>query len=669
MRQLKALPLFILFLLISPRAMHATSWQIPTPEELSMKSDPAAPGAVAIILNHNEINNDNLHTTDIYERIKILTEDGKQYGDITIPYPGRVVSIQNFRGRTIHSDGTIAEYAGRGLNQIMVKGKNWNASKKMYAMPDVQVGSIVEVQYSLLYGDMSVMAPRWNVQSELFTRKARYEFVPFNLAGREISIIDKHGQSIYDVAYSALLPPGPRPVQTQEPTTAAEMALNSGKPTRPTWILEMTNISALPKASHLAPVKATQYRVQFYYSSAKTAEEFWKKEGGFWSKDVNSFAKPGTAVTTATKSMASGSDDQKLRAIYAGVMQLQNTNFLQAGDVSAAEDKNIAKNADDVWMRKRGSANQLTSLFVAMARAAGMKAYVMGVTPRDEDFFQKNYFSFDQLSDEIAIVQVDGKDQYFDPGSLYCPYGSLAWKHSSTGGLRQKDSGTELANTPPLGYKDSQSQRTAKLWLAEDGSIRGTVQLVYRGQRALELRQQEADKDLAGASKDFEDKLQGMLPAGSNVRLTNVSSLKDGEQPLVLEYWIHGPYATVQSKHLLAPSQLFVFNQKQNFIAAERKYPVYFHYPFIMSDQVELTLPSTVTVDELPKDQQASDPMVGLYRATAAQNDTKVTFGRMFAMAQIYVDTKDYAPLQKFYGDAHTDDTTPAIFKRSGTSK
>ncbi len=633
-----------------------------------MKGDVAAPGAVAIILDYEESDDDNTNVTDIHERIKILTEDGKKYGDITIPYAGRLASIVGFRGRTIHSDGTVLPYQGKGLNERVTKEKGWSYNKKIYAMPDVQAGSIVEYSYSIVYGDQRVMAAQWYVQSELFTRKAHYRFVPFYMNGRAVSVVNSHGQNVYNVTYSAALPKGVAPVAAQEPVSAAEMELNSGNPTRLTWVLDIANIPALPKASHLPPVKATEYRVLFYYTSYKTADEFWKKEGPFWSKDVNAFAMPGAEVKLAALNLATGTDDQKLHAVYAAVMQLQNTDFLQAGDVSAAEDKTPAKNSDDVWTRKRGSANQLTGLFVAMARAAGMKAYVGEVTPRDQNLFETNYLNMDQLTDEIAIVEVEGKEHFFDPGSLYCPYGVLAWKHSSTGGIRQKQSGTEVIETPPLGYKDSQSQRTASLWLAEDGSMRGTVQLVYRGQAALELRQQEADKDLAGASKDFEDMLQSMLPGGSSVRLTNLSSWKDGEQPLVLEYWIQGPFATAQSKHLLVPSQLFVVNQQQPFLAAERKYPVYFHYPFMLVDQVELTLPDTVTVNELPKHQSASDPTVAIYQSTADQTGKKVTFGRQLALAQIFVDPKNYAPLQNFYNQVHNDDTTPAIFTRAAAT-
>jgi hypothetical protein len=65
-----------------------------------------------------------------------------------------------------------------------------------------------------------------------------------------------------------------------------------------------------------------------------------------------------------------------------------------------------------------------------MARAAGLKAYVGIVTNRDRNLFLKNYLTLPQLDDVTAVVNVNGKDQFFDPGTRFCPYGHLPWEHT-----------------------------------------------------------------------------------------------------------------------------------------------------------------------------------------------------------------------------------------------
>jgi hypothetical protein len=58
----------------------------PTQEELSMKSLPGYPGAPAVVLYKEEITFDDLHSVQRYERIKILTDEGKKYANVELSF-------------------------------------------------------------------------------------------------------------------------------------------------------------------------------------------------------------------------------------------------------------------------------------------------------------------------------------------------------------------------------------------------------------------------------------------------------------------------------------------------------------------------------------------------------------------------------------------------------
>lgn len=75
----------------------------------------------------------------------------------------------------------------------------------------------------------------------------------------------------------------------------------------------------------------------------------------------------------------------------------------------------------------------------------------------------------------IATVDVNGKEQFFDPGSRYCPYGSLAWQSTFVQGVRQSEKGTEFALTPADSFKTVRTQRVGDLSVDEHGSIAGTL--------------------------------------------------------------------------------------------------------------------------------------------------------------------------------------------------
>jgi len=70
-------------------ACAAQKFQQPTKEELQMTSDPKAPGAPAVFLYRQEEADNRTHYVGEYARIKVLTEKGKEWATVEVPYiPG-----------------------------------------------------------------------------------------------------------------------------------------------------------------------------------------------------------------------------------------------------------------------------------------------------------------------------------------------------------------------------------------------------------------------------------------------------------------------------------------------------------------------------------------------------------------------------------------------------
>ena len=87
-----------------------------------MASEPKAPGAHAIYL-YRQVDRDDKKaaaTEYNYLRIKILTEEGRKYADIEIPFD-KGYRVSGIRARTIHPDGTIVNYEGKIYENTIVK--------------------------------------------------------------------------------------------------------------------------------------------------------------------------------------------------------------------------------------------------------------------------------------------------------------------------------------------------------------------------------------------------------------------------------------------------------------------------------------------------------------------------------------------------------------------
>lgn len=654
------LPIVCLATLVS-RA-HA-QWTAPTDEELKMTSQAEAPGAPAVYLFREEITDDKVHMWSKYARIKVLTERGKEYANVELRQYQATdrggYTVSDIQGRTIHPDGTIIPFTGKPFEKLIEKGQNYKEMAKVFTLPDVEVGSIIEYRYKLRYDDDRYIAPEWDIQSELFTRKAHYLWRP---TGEQLISKDERGEQLTNtIAWAPVLPKGAEITQKRLPPSGMDQEGQA--------LIELNihDVLPVPDEEYMPPIRSFTYQVRFYYSPYRTVEEYWKNEGKGWSKSQDKFIGPGSKVGAAVKDLVAGADtqDQKLRKLYAAVMQLDNTVFSR--NRSAAEDKsqglNVAKTTDDIWERKRGSDDQMAQLFVAMARAAGMKAYIMTVTPRDRNLFNPNYLNFSQLEDNIAIVNVDGKDLYFDPGQRYCPYGHLAWKHTLVQGLRQTDGGTAIGGTPSDSYKDTRTQRVADLTIDEHGEATGTVKMTWTGAPALNWRQISLRGDDTSLNRDLRVAVEHLMPKGMDVKVGAIEHLTDYEQPLAVSFEVKGQIASSTGKRLIIQGDLFQVNSTASFPHEKREIPVYFEYPSMVQDAVRISFPPSLSIESQPVAQDLPFGHTAVYSMTTKATPTSLTTYRNLLRGDIIFPASQYPDFRAFYNKLETKDQEPLVLK------
>jgi hypothetical protein len=321
------------------------------------------------------------------------------------------------------------------------------------------------------------------------------------------------------------------------------------------------------------------------------------------------------------------------------------------------------KTVDDVAERKRGDSNELTMLFVSMARAAGLKAYLMAATSRQEEMFNQYLTQWNQMDTSVAIVNVGGKDEFFDPGTRYCSYGQLRWDHTGVGGVRQTDAGTAFATTPEGAYTNSKTVRVAQLTMDENGEVEGTVKVGYTGDPALAWRQRALTQDEDEVKKEIEEGMRDMLPGGLTVTLDKALDLDDPTKQLVTSFQVHGPLATTTSKRLFVPMEIFEAQERPLFAEAKRETPIYFHYGYQDVDQVSLTYPASMEVESAPKLEEVKMRDLALAREGSSVKGNTITMVRTFAMGPIIFKVEEYDELRSFYAKVNHKDQEQAILK------
>ena len=168
-----------LFLLTAGQVLMAVpseAWPAIAPEEMSLKDDPLKPGAPAIIL-HKEIFSNHHNSYHRYHyRIKIFTDEGKNYANIEIPYFADAIRVTDLRARTVRPDGKELPFQGEVFEKPVAKMGKTKFLAKTFTLPSVEVGSIVEYQYTLR-SDI-LLTPPWPIEEELSIRRARFSLKP-----------------------------------------------------------------------------------------------------------------------------------------------------------------------------------------------------------------------------------------------------------------------------------------------------------------------------------------------------------------------------------------------------------------------------------------------------------------------------------------------------------
>jgi len=154
----------------------AADWPPLKPEDLSMTSVPQQSGAGAVVLMREQTDDNMNNLIMVYERIKILTDAGRQYATIELP-SDRAFSISLLSGRTVHADGSVVPFDGKSFDKTTTKPDLTQVGVKAFTLPDAQVGSVIDFRFTLRYLDFRVFPPEWEVQTGLFQRSVHFKFI------------------------------------------------------------------------------------------------------------------------------------------------------------------------------------------------------------------------------------------------------------------------------------------------------------------------------------------------------------------------------------------------------------------------------------------------------------------------------------------------------------
>jgi hypothetical protein len=645
-RRLFVLVLLLFVVAVAQRTQSVSAgdeWQPISQEELKMTSVPEAPGAPAVYL-YRQVDRDDSNRTPHefnYARIKILTEEGRKYADVEIPFFKDEGNIHGIKARTIRPDGSIVNFEGKAFDKTIVKAKGLKYLAKTFTLPDVQAGSIIEYHYTYDLNEGYVYNSHWILSEELFTKRGKFSLRP----NQDFAL---------RWSWPAGLPAGTVPPK------------NEGGYVR----LESQNIPAFQIEDYMPPQNELKFRVDFIYSESgaeKDPDKFWKKEGKKLNDRVEGFTGKRKAMEQAVAETAAPNDtpEAKLQKIYAKVQKFRNTSWETEKTEQEQKREKLKEinNAEDLWKRGYGNGRQINWLFLAMARAAGFDAYSVYISSRSEYFFNPLLMNTNQLNGDVVLVKLNGKEVYCDPATAFAPFGLLSWPETAVKGLRlDKEGGSWVTTTLPPS-SDSRIERKADLKLTETGSLEGKLTVTFSGLEALWRRIEERNEDATNRKKFLEDQVKEYIPVGIELDLTNQPDWGGSTPTLVAEFELKVPgWVSGAGRRALVPVGLFSAPEKHAFEHANRVHAIYFSYPSEKLDDVRIDLPLGWQVNSLPPVQDL-DAKAAVYSLKVENNKGALHLTRRLNMDLLMVEAKLYPTLRNFFQIVRTGDEQQIVLQ------
>ncbi len=579
---------------------------------------------------------------EVFVRIKILKEEGRGYGTVSVP-SSRYYRIKQLEARTVLPGGRVVEMGDDA--KFEKKYSSYSKYKILsFALPAVEPGAIVEWRYSLFF-DSIIRTEPWYFQSELPTLRSEVTFeypliygvatVPFSPLGQKIEQRTERlpkAQRFFFAMENA--PPIP-----DEPARYPFEDLAS-------WVL------CIPQSEFYS---GTKYDL---LNSWERAIEILDGDGNRDRGYLKARRKAGNGRAKA-KALISGlkNPEKRAQAIYYFVRdQIRNDPWLT---VSVHD-----RSGDQVLKSGEGSSADKAVLLHTMLKEAKVKARLGWARARDQGHTHQQLYTPFQFTDMVVVAEYGGQQIFLDPAGPKVPFGVLRPNLEDLPILLINGKKPEWVTSPHLPISDN--ARRAKLYLevSPEGAVSGRGELVVSGHRA------QAALEAAGKEESPEeywsDWLEGRF-SGYEVAGLEVAE-QEGRLEVQVKWTLQQREEEVLgdevSLRLAAPLGL-----TSNFFSlppGQRRTPVLLDYAFASELEVRVEWPEGWQVEAQPRLKELTNGAGSLAAAVRlAPEGGSLVASRQLALAnREFVGNAAYGQLHQLWATAAANDSETLILVR-----
>jgi hypothetical protein len=549
-----------------------------------------------------------------HTRIKILTSEGLDQGDIDLVYFSRndLEYIRNLKVQVIQPDGSKYELSKK-------EKRKENTSKYLttykIAIPQVQIGSIIEYKYRL-ESKRIITLEDWNFQREIPVRRAQLE-VDF-----------------------------PNEVEYQPMITNANYIYRRGP------FYSADYIPAMQEESFITTMEDYRGRVRFQLKRYDNG--YYKKEVfTSWGKIAYSLIhdkyfgeqysnkKNYKNLLKAVQSIVDNldlSEKQKINELYAFILEKVKWD----GNYSLTADRKI----DDCFKNGEANSGEMNLMMLALLKASNIEAYPAVLSPRSEGKMYQFHPFLEQF--RHMIVQVKLKDteevMYVDLSDKWRPAGLPA--------VNSLNGRTWLITDEKYYWIDLVPSYGEDIFLVnasidDSGELAIEMRGKYTGYNAIPERiAHDKNKD----SEHWAERFKSNFPDFEIVE-SSCENLKEINKAFKDQFKANVPGAVQNAGDILYVSPILYSSFTENpFKLKERTYPVDFSYPFGEKYVFQFEIPEQYVVDELPESVNFKLPDGSAsYKMISSASGSKIQVISQFKLKKSVFNQEEYIYLKSLF--------------------
>jgi Domain of Unknown Function with PDB structure (DUF3857) len=447
-----------------------------------------------------------------------------------------------------------------------------------------------------------------------------------------------------------------------------------------TYTWELSDIPRIEDEDEMPHVRALEGQLIVTFFSEKTKGRSyanWNDFGAWYAQLTADARDPSPALQQKVQEIAPASLPllERIRAL---------ARFMQRDVRYAAIEIGIGgyqpHPATQVFSNRYGDCKDKATLLSSMLAQIGVKSYYVPVhtdrgiytdkTPPTNGFnhvilaIQLPEASYNEPMPALYEHPRLGHLLIFDPTSTMVPLGQIPYYEQDNYGLLVSDQGGELIHLPLSKPELNRINRTAKLTLLPDGSVKGEVQEVRSGSLAAESRLTFAHETNADRRKTLE-KFLGQMVGNFQLESVEADNLDDIGKDLIIRYKFTAEHYAKNAGPLLLVRPR-VLGEKLGSLdtTKPRHYPYEFEVPTLQTDTFEFNLPDGYKVDELPDAAQAAFAF-GEYSSKIENDGATLKYSREYKIKATSIPAERIGDLGKFFREINQDERNMAVLKKA----